>query len=105
MFVVTHTVSATTSGNCTIVKNTIRGSGNVSSVADHSTGVYQINFATALEDSNYCALVSSRRMSTWLDGGDQVARDSTLGQYGFRITHVENSVGVDSDYMMVAVFR
>lgn len=105
VFVVTHTVSVTTSGNCTIVKNTIRGSGNVSSVADHAVGVYQVNFATALADANYCAVVSSRRMSTWADGGDQVARDSTFGQYGFRVAHVENTTGVDSDYMMVAVFR
>lgn len=36
--------------------NTIRASGNVSSIGDGGTGNYTINFATALQDTNYCAL-------------------------------------------------
>jgi len=35
-------------GNCTI-----RASGNVSSVADNGTGVYTINFTSAMPDANY----------------------------------------------------
>jgi len=37
---------------------TIRGSGNVTSVADNGTGDYTVNFTTALPDVNYCAQYS-----------------------------------------------
>jgi hypothetical protein len=33
---------------------TIRGSGNVTSVADNGTGDYTVNFTNALTDTNYC---------------------------------------------------
>ncbi|MBV5344055.1 MAG: hypothetical protein JZU63_00175, partial [Rhodoferax sp.] len=36
----------------------IRASGNVSSITDNGTGLYTINFATALPDANYCPVVS-----------------------------------------------
>jgi len=50
-FTVTQ-ASRTTSGNVTL-QNFIRGSGNVSSIADNATGEYTINFTTALPDANY----------------------------------------------------
>ena len=34
----------------------IRGSGGVSSVSDHTTGVYSVNFSTAMSDANYCGV-------------------------------------------------
>ena len=40
---------------------TIRGSFNVSSVADNGTGDYTINFTTAMPDANYCVVVSQQR--------------------------------------------
>jgi len=33
----------------------IRGSGNVSSITDGGTGIYTVNFTTAMPDSNYSA--------------------------------------------------
>ena len=38
----------------------IRDSYNVSSITDNGTGDYTINYSTALNNSNYCALGSSR---------------------------------------------
>ena len=52
-------------GNCTI-----RGDFNVSTVADNGTGNYTINFTTALQDTNFCAVgcaataIGDRQLST-----------------------------------------
>jgi hypothetical protein len=51
-FTVTQ-ASRTTSGNVTLIRSTIRASGNVSSVADNGTGDYTVNFTTAMPDANY----------------------------------------------------
>lgn len=52
-FTYTAGTSLTTSGNCTLIRNTIRGSGNVSSISDNGTGNYSINFSSAMVDANY----------------------------------------------------
>jgi hypothetical protein len=52
-FTYTAGTSLTTSGNITLTRNTIRASGNVSSIADIATGEYIINFTTAMPDANY----------------------------------------------------
>jgi hypothetical protein len=45
--------SRTTSGNVTNRRNTIRASGNVTSITDNGTGDYTVNFTTAMPDANY----------------------------------------------------
>lgn len=57
-FTYTAGTSLTTSGNVTLTRNTIRASGNVSSVSDNGVGDYTINFATAMADANYAAVVT-----------------------------------------------
>jgi hypothetical protein len=52
-FTVTTVASTTTSGNVTLLRNTIRASGNVSSITDNGTGDYTVNFTTAMPDANY----------------------------------------------------
>ena len=52
-FTITTVASTTTSGNVTILRNTIRASGNVSSISDNGTGDFTINFTTAMPDANY----------------------------------------------------
>ena len=37
----------------------IRDSGNVSSITDRGTGLYTVNFATAMPDINYCGATSA----------------------------------------------
>jgi hypothetical protein len=39
--------------------NTIRGSGNVTSVTKTGTGDYTLNFTTAMPDANYSAVISN----------------------------------------------
>jgi hypothetical protein len=46
--------SLTTSGNITLIRNTIRASYNVSSITDNAVGDYTVNFTTAMTDANYC---------------------------------------------------
>ena len=50
--------SRTTSGNVTLVRSTIRASGNVSSITDNGTGNYTVNFTTAMPDTNYAQVVT-----------------------------------------------
>ena len=81
---------------------TIRGSGNVASITDIGTGQYYVNFITAMPDGNIACVVSTRRMSTWADGGDNcIVRSSSRGY----VQHVENSTEVDSSHVFMAVFR
>ena len=42
----------------------IRASGNVSSITDNATGVYAVNFITAMPDVNYCTTVGANQMNT-----------------------------------------
>ena len=37
----------------------IRASGNVSSITDNGTGDYNVNFATAMPNTNYCVVVGA----------------------------------------------
>jgi hypothetical protein len=41
----------------------IRGSGNVSSITDNGEGDYTVNFATAMPDANYSAIVCGSRFT------------------------------------------
>lgn len=58
VFTYTAGTSLTTSGNVTLNRQTIRASGNVSSVSDNGTGDYTVNFTTAMSDANYAAVVT-----------------------------------------------
>ena len=57
-FTYTAGTSLTTSGSITVVRSTIRASGNVSSVSDNGVGDYTVNFTTAMSDANYAAVVT-----------------------------------------------
>ena len=65
-FTYTAGTSLTTSGNCTLVRGTIRGSGNVSSIANVSTGRFIVNFVTPMPDINYCVVATG---SSFVGGG------------------------------------
>jgi hypothetical protein len=62
-FTVTQ-ASRTTSGNVTLIRNTIRASGNVSSITDYGVGLYTVNMATAMPDINYEVSASASAAST-----------------------------------------
>jgi len=61
-FTYTAGTSLTTSGNVTLNRYTIRGSGNVGTVAyGGAAGVYYINFSTLMPDVNYCVTANCTR--------------------------------------------
>lgn len=75
-----------TGGNCTI-----RGSANVSSVADNGTGDYTINFTSAMPDANY-ALVGNAGLGS-PNGTQYVVEIDSRGQ-GLTATEANINTGV-----------
>ncbi len=105
-FTVTTVASTTTSGNVTLRENTIRASGNVSSVADNGTGDYTVNFTNAMPDANYSISAAIGNL-----GGSSITRipeiiAQTAGN--FRVnqwTGASTSVAVDAASMNFSIFR
>jgi len=105
-FTYTAGTSLTTSGNITLIRSTIRASGNVSSVADNATGDYSVNFSVAMPDANYCI---STNLGYTAALTSESARASTAKTYAVGSIRVVNQSGsgAASDYAFqtVAVFR
>jgi hypothetical protein len=51
--ITTVATTVLTAASITFAVNTIRASGNVSSISDNGTGDYTVNFTTAMSDANY----------------------------------------------------
>jgi hypothetical protein len=81
---------------------TIRASGNVSSITDVQTGVYNVNLTTSMTDSNYAAVVTG---SEGGGAGDKLWAYS-ISSSAVRVV-VYNAGGslVDNPNCQVAVFR
>lgn len=110
-FTYTAATSLTTSGNCNLIRNTIRGSGNVSSIADNSTGDYTVNFATALPDTNYCGVITSG-VSAGTQGTIAIehcaagpAFSRTTASFRVQALNLSSFALADSFSMNVAIFR
>jgi hypothetical protein len=111
-FTVTTVASTTTSGNVTILRNTIRASGNVSSITDNATGDYTINFITAMTDTSYANVFGSNTDTT---DGAKVATMGVVSSGGTVNTKTTSSlrvmsknqsfVATDGTELNVAVFR
>ena len=78
----------------------IRDSEGVSSITDVSTGIYLVNFATAMANANYAVTASSHRVVTWQNGGIDINNYSTSN---VRLENVENSAGADTPTFGVQV--
>jgi hypothetical protein len=78
---------------------TIRASGGVTSIVKGGTGIYTLNFATAMPDTNYCPLAWDVNYGAgWYDS------PFSVGSFQFR--RVNNSWnGTDNAITTVAVFR
>lgn len=96
--------SLTTSGNITLKRNTIRASGNVSSVADIALGKYVVNFTTEMPDANY-ACIATISDSTFQSSGVQVGNADDYGVDSVRITTNSSSTVQDAVYVSVAIIR
>lgn len=79
----------------------IRASGNVSSITDNGTGDYTVNFTTAMQDENYCALVTS---GSTMNHSTTITSTTTSA---VRISITQSSTGGLSDQRIVsiAIFR
>jgi len=106
-FTYTAGTSLTTSGNISLLINTIRGSGNVTSVADNGTGDYTINFTTAMPDVNYACICtgSSGDNATVLTGFDIHATHPPTASSIRLLQETSAGSNVDPVYANVAIFR
>ena len=102
-FTYTAGTSLTTSGNITLVRSTIRASGNVSTVADNGTGQYTVNFTTAMPDANYC-LVATGFVGNGRTTGIRALGTTTSAEVGF-YDPVASAFNADSNIISVAIFR
>jgi len=83
----------------------IRGSGNVTSITDHGTGDYTINFSTAMVDANYSVVGAAGKTSINL-----ISLDTPAGSYTQTISEVRvttpyvNGTLTDATQVNVAIF-
>jgi len=80
----------------------IRGSGNVSSITDNGTGDYTVNFATAMQDANYC--VSAVVANDVADGWTLNPRTLLSGAVRVFVRRGDNA-RADADKCFVSIFR
>jgi hypothetical protein len=83
----------------------IRASGNVSSITDNGTGLYQVNFTSALVDDNFAVVITGGGSGT---GGSAYAVDagsSTTTKVDIRSRAVSGGGAVDENPFNVAIFR
>lgn len=104
VFTATLAGSATTSGNVTLTRNTIRNGGNVSSVVDAGTGYYGVNMFIPAPHTNYAVLVS-----TTLNSGVSFSVSAYVEAFetGYFLigTSTDNTRALfDSNLICVAVF-
>ena len=83
----------------------IRGSGNVTDITDRGTGLYTINFTTALTDTNYCGVASAT-----IGGAANNNRDAAIGPVNTSSAYCnawasDSGGNADVDVICVAIFR
>jgi hypothetical protein len=93
----------------------IRESGNVTSITDNGTGIYTVNFTTAMEDADYVVLPSAPMFTA--TNGSAWARVSGVSPDGTPDTQTTTAVKVeysnganpntklDANTMYVSIFR
>ena len=78
----------------------IRASGNVSSVTDSGTGIYVVNFETAMTDASYSTVVTCEQ-AEFAGMGSPTTSSITV----HCVTRQDSLSRVDNEFMNVAVFR
>ena len=79
----------------------IRAAYNVTSITDGGSGIYTVNFTTAMPDANY-ALNAQSNLTTW--SGAETLFD-TVGASSFRIVIYENGNLTDKSIVCANIFR
>lgn len=81
----------------------IRASGNVSSITDNGTGVYTVNFTTAMPDANYCFQGNGNAAKVYNEDDVTVVRTTSALRINARESG--NQSYVDTSQISVAIFR
>ena len=81
----------------------IRASFIVSSITDNGTGIYTVNFTTAMADANYCAIASKGGQET--TSTDNIRIPITTAPTTSAIQVQYSNGNQDSAYVFVAIFR
>jgi hypothetical protein len=82
----------------------IRASGNVSSITDHGTGQFSINFTVAMPDTNYAAVGTGGASGNSDAVGVQCPNVIATSSYRFGVTNSGGTLS-DRDTNYVAIFR
>ena len=88
----------------------IRASGNVTSVVKEATGVYTVNFTTAMPDANYCISGSAgdnvAASGCWLGSGTYptLPNNNLIGSCRV-LVHYSTSALTDTSHINIAIFR
>jgi len=83
-FTYTAGTSLGASGTLSLLRDVIRGSGNVSSIVDNGVGDYIINFMTPMPDVNYNVTLGGARRSWETLMGFGVGQSDGLADYDYR---------------------
>lgn len=92
----------------------IRAAGNVSSITDNGVGDYRVNFTSAMTDSNYSVVVTSRRSTAADMNFSATLKPTASGGTNYPLATascdvicgtVTNATFVDSDTYCVTIFR
>jgi hypothetical protein len=97
--ITTVATTALTNASITFAINSIKGSGNVSSVTDNGTGNHTVNFATAMPDTNYSytfGVQAGSNIFAFLDSSSASAAPTLKSQYAIRFTS-QSSAGNSFD--------
>jgi len=83
----------------------IRASGNVTSITDHGTGDYSVNFTTALPDANYSPVAVINGGSAGVVTALYGTTAPTTSAYRFGSRRTDTSVAIDAEYCSLAFIR
>ena len=93
----------------TVANGGIRAAFNVSSVTDNGTGNYTVNFASAMPDANYSAILTGGNgTANGVDDQCRAFRPTTGGfltnSYQFAVVNQNETAFSDANIVQVAIF-
>jgi hypothetical protein len=83
----------------------IRESGNVSSITDNGTGIYTVNLATAMPDTNYAIVLGNQEFGTQNTQVMNVRSDVTITASVFGIATYSGGTRQDLTSVYASIFR
>ena len=104
--ITTVATTALSAVSITFAVNSIRASGNVSSITDNGVGMYTVNFETAMPDANYSTNCSAGFTSaTGFIRTPSIGGTYTSSAVAIDLVNVANSATIDLAIVSVSVFR